>query len=331
MPAANSSRQGFVRPWTNFPAGLLVCCALLGGPLWSTSILTGQEPAKQAVEKQAVEKQAVEKQAHKSQAVDVGQKVFSIGHSFHVFMPNILADIARAAGRKDHMHLGTSGIGGSRVIQHWEVADDKFKAKALLTAGKVEVLTIAPIYLPDPGIENFATLAVEHRPDIRITLQQNWLPFDRYTPPALRSPGKVDHNAVDLAELSKQHDQYLADLETHAAELNKKLGRDAIVVVPVGQAVMLLRKKIAAGEAPGLKQQNDLFTDDIGHAKPPLQALVGYVHFATTYRQSPMGLPTPAVLGAGKNEAYSPELVRLLQEIAWQAVTEAKLSGVAAK
>ncbi len=81
---------------------------------------------------------------------------------------------------------------------------------------------------------------------------------------------------------------------------------------------------------PGLKTQGDLFTDDIGHAKPPLQALVAYVHYAVTYRRSPVGLPTPAVPGAGKNDAYSPELVKLLQEFAWQAATEHPLSGVTA-
>lgn len=311
-----SARIVAVRWWLVM-LGVLPC-----GPLFSPSILTGQErPA-------AETKSATDT---KAEAVEKGQKTYSIGHSFHVFMPGILGDVARSAGIKDHMHLATSGIGGSRVIQHWDLADDKFKAKAMLGAGKVDLLTIAPIYLPDPGIENFATLAVEHRPDIRIILQQNWLPYDRYTPPALRNLGKVDHNAVDLDDLAKQHDQYLADLETHAAELNKKLGKEAIVVAPVGQAVMLLRKKIVKGEVPGLKTQGELFTDDIGHARPPLQALVGYVHFATAYRRSPVGLPTPAVLGGGKNEAYGPELVKALQEIAWQAVTEAKLSGVTAK
>jgi len=54
----------------------------------------------------------------KSGKITEGQRVFSCGHSFHVFVPGILADIAKTAGIKDHQQLGLSSIGGSRVIQH---------------------------------------------------------------------------------------------------------------------------------------------------------------------------------------------------------------------
>ena len=60
--------------------------------------------------------------------------------------------MAKDAGIGDHVQVGLSSIGGSRVIQHWDVADDKFKSKASLEAGKVDVLTLAPIFLPDEGI-----------------------------------------------------------------------------------------------------------------------------------------------------------------------------------
>ena len=35
-------------------------------------------------------------------ATPKGQRVYSIGHSFHVFMPAILAQIAKSAGIEDH-------------------------------------------------------------------------------------------------------------------------------------------------------------------------------------------------------------------------------------
>jgi hypothetical protein len=96
-----------------------------------------------------------------------GQKVFTCGHSFHYFMPPLLAEMAKAGEIKGHEQVGQSSIGGSRIIQHWDVADEKNKAKELLKAGKVDVLTLSPIHLPDPGIENFAKLAVENNPNIR--------------------------------------------------------------------------------------------------------------------------------------------------------------------
>lgn len=264
------------------------------------------------------------------QAPPKGLRVFSCGHSFHVFMPAILTDLAKSAGIKDHQPLGLSGIGGSRVIQHWDVPEEKNRAKEALRSGKVDVLTLSPIHLPDDGIEKFARLALEHNPQVRVTVQEFWLPFDLYDPTFKMRPAKVDHNAPTIAELRKLHEPYFKGMDEHVRALNRKLGKDVLVVVPVGQAVLALREKILAGEAPGLKAQSDLFTDAIGHATPPLQALVAYCHFAVIYGRSPVGLPAPAVLARAKTPDPEGKLNRLLQELAWEAVTRHPLSGVSA-
>lgn len=259
--------------------------------------------------------------------VDRGQRVFTCGHSFHVFVPGILADMAKGAGIRDHKIVGLSSIGGSRVVQHWDVADEKNKAKEALRAGKVDVLTLSPILLPDEGIERFAKLAVEHNPKVRVTVQEFWLPFDLYDGHTKR-PKTVDHDAPAAAELKKEHEPYFKSMDEHVRDLNKKLGKEVLFVVPVGQAVIALREKIIGGEAPGLKKQSDLFTDAIGHPKPPLQALVAYCHFAVIYRRTPVGLPVPAVLAGSDN---AEKLNRLLQDLAWNAVTHHPLSGVKAR
>jgi hypothetical protein len=111
--------------------------------------------------------------------------------------------------------------------------------------------------------------------------------------------------------------------------LNKKLGKETLFIVPVGQAVIALREKIIAGEAPGLNKQDDLFFDAIGHGKAPLQALAVYCHFAVIYQRSPVGLPVPAVM-AKTNNKDNEKLNRLLQELAWDAVIHHPLSGVKA-
>lgn len=258
-----------------------------------------------------------------------GQKIFSCGHSFHVFVPQVLADLAKAVEIKGHEQIGLSRIGGSRVIQHWEVADDKFNSKEALKSGKVDVLTLSPIHLPDEGIENFTRLALEHNPNVRITVQEFWLPFDTYdvTFPK-RSPKTVDHNAPTGEQLWKLHEPYFASMDEHVSALNKKFGKQSVYVVPVGQAVIALREKIIAGEAPGLKTQEDLFTDPIGHVKAPIMALNGYCHYAVIYRSTPVGLPVPAVLKTGKFGEDEEKLNALLQELAWDAVTRHPLSGV---
>jgi len=55
----------------------------------------------------------------------------------------------------------------------------------------------------------------------------------------------------------------------------------------------------------------------------------GDCYFATIYQRSPVGLPIPSDLA--KVKLSEPEkLNRLLQELAWQAVTEHPQSGVKA-
>ena len=258
--------------------------------------------------------------------VDRGQRVLSAGHSFHVFMPGILKDLAQAAAIKDHVQVDLQSIGGSRVLQHWELADEKNKAKAALKTGKVDVFTLSPIYLPDEGIANFTQLALEHNPEIRVTVQEFWLPYDLYDP-SRKKADKPDRNAMTGEELRKRHEPYFTGMDDHVRELNRKHGKSVVCVVPVGQAVIRLREKIIAGEAPGLATQEELFTDAIGHVHAPVQALNAYCHFAVIYRRSPVGLPLPGVLAKAKL-ADGDKLNRLLQELAWEAAVGHALSGV---
>jgi hypothetical protein len=261
-----------------------------------------------------------------------GQRVYSIGHSFHVFMPGILAQIAKSAGIADHKQVGLSSIGGSYVSQHWNAPDDKFKAKATLESGNLDVLTMAPLFLPDDGIDNFVKLAAEKSPNLRILIQEFWLPFDVNTNFRKEKVKPPDRTAYDAKKLQEEHDKYFASIDEKVKELNKQYGgKPKIFVAPVGQAVLALRKKIADGSAPGLTKQMDLFTDAIGHARPPLAVLVGYCYYAQIYGRSPVGLPVPPALKGIANEETTASLNRVLQEIAWKTVTEHPLSGVKAK
>lgn len=255
-----------------------------------------------------------------------GQRVFSAGHSFHMFMPKMLAELATSAGIKDHQQAGVSSIGGSYVFQHWNVADDKNTLKKALRGGQVDVLTLSPIYLPDDGIENFAKLGFEHRPDIRVTIQEFWLPFDVFDVNyKKKKPEPVDRNARTVAELRSINEPYYKSMDDHARALNEKFGKAVVFVVPVGQASLALRAKIIAGEAPGLKQQNDLFTDAIGHATAPLQWLTAYCHFVVIYRRTPVGLPCPQAI---RQHPGGEALNSLLQQLAWDAVKAHPLSGL---
>jgi hypothetical protein len=259
-----------------------------------------------------------------AEPITQGQRMLTCGHSFHVFVPGIVADLCQKAEVPGHVQIGLSSIGGSRVIQHWDKAD---KVKEALESGKVDVLTLSPIFLPDPGIENFATLALKHNKDIRVLVQPIWLRWDIYEPTTKR-PEKVDHNAISGEELRKRHAVYFQEMDELIRGLNKKLGQTVLFIVPAPQAVIALREKIIAGQAPGLKMQSDLFTDATGHGTPPLRTLVAYCNYAVIYRRSPVGLPVPEDLKRAKLGDQEDKLNRLLQELAWEAVTKHPLSGV---
>ena len=279
--------------------------------LWSTALWSAAQDQKEKL----------------AEPISKGQRVFTCGHSFHVWVPGIVTDLCKKADTQGHTQVGVSSIGGSRIIQHWDKPDDKNNAKDALKTGKVDVLTLSPIFLPDAGIENFTKLALEHNPDIRIVVQPIWLRND-IDESTMKRPAKVDHNAITGEELRQRHATYFKDMDQHIRDLNKKHGKTVLFVAPAPQAIIALREKIIAEQAPGLKAQADLFTDDLGHGKAPLQALVGYCNYAVIYRRSPVGLPVPSVLKGAKLGDQEEKLNRLLQELAWEAVIQHPLSGV---
>ena len=267
------------------------------------------------------------KNEKRAEPITKGERVFTCGHSFHVWVPAIVTDLCKKAKIPDHVQIGVSSIGGSRVIQHWDIAEEKNKAKTALKTGKVDVLTLAPIFLPDAGIENFTKLALEHNKDIRILVQPIWLRWDIYEPTTKR-PAKIDHNAITGEELRKRHAVYFEEMDQSIRDLNKKQGKTVLFIVPAPQAVIALREKIIEGKAPGLKTQEALFTDALGHGTAPLKTLVAYCNYAVMYRRSPVGLPVPEILKQAKLGDQEEKLNRLLQELAWEAVTHHPLSGV---
>ena len=269
--------------------------------------------------------------------IDRGQRIFTCGHSFHFWVPGLLAEMARAAGIVGHQTIGTSAIGGSRAIQHWDVPEEQNKAKQALRAGTVDVLTLSCMSGPDEGIGAFAKFAVAHNPHIRITLQELWLPEDRFPFDPLNRTRKSNQQFNDstLADLRKPHAAYFKSMEDCVRALNRELGRQTVFIVPDAQATLALRARIVAGTAPGIGEQADLFADPWGHPRPPLQLLAAYCHFAVIYRRNPLGLPLPSpdVFSQSwpeKRPWRTDELNRLLQELAWDAVCQHPLSGVRA-
>jgi hypothetical protein len=279
-----------------------------------------------------------------STPITKGQRIYASHHSYFLPIPAILQEVAKNGGYPDQQIVGTDYIGGSKSLQHWNLPDDKNKAKDALKSGNVDVLILTPVYLPDDGIEKFAEYGLQFNPNFRETVMEFWIPFDAYNPtiydknykpipgepPLTPKPAKVDHNAATGPELEKMHQYYFDTMNALISGLNQKFGKQVIDVVPVGQAVIALREKIIAGQAPGIPNQEALFRDQLGHPQVPIQLLEAYEHFAVIYRKSPVGLPVPSELAKDKQipaEDDAP-LNTLLQNLAWDAVTHHPLSGV---
>jgi hypothetical protein len=259
-----------------------------------------------------------------------GQRVLTAGHSFHVFVADLLPDLARLAGIAGHATVGRQFLGGSRVIQHWDQPDHANEAKRGLRTGRVDVLTLSPTFHPDEGIDRFVRLGLAHNADLRVTVQASWVPFDGLIPRSLR-PGKAGREALTGHDLRGLHAPYFQSLDEEVESLNRVYGKPVLSVVRVGQALIALRERVQAGRAATLRSQEDLFVDELGHPSVLLQLLAAYAHFAVIYRRSPVGLPMPAVLKRCGDPRWGEELNRLLQELAWAAVLDHPLSGVLEK
>jgi hypothetical protein len=248
-------------------------------------------------------------------------RVFYTGHSFHMFVPERVAKMAKAAEIMEYATAGQQGLGGSRVEQHWTLPDDRNQAKKALQAGMIDVFTMAPnVKMPDAGIDRFAALALEHNPKIRLLVQESWVPWDYLEK---RIGDNAQRDETDLARLRADQQKWREQMEEQVTAINEQAGREAATIVPAGEAVVRLRELVAAGKAPGVMKQSELFTDPIGHGKGPILVLTAYCNFACISGRSPVGLKVNEP-GVGE------ELNELLQRLAWETVTAYPLSGVKA-
>jgi hypothetical protein len=103
-----------------------------------------------------------------------GMRVFYASHSLMWDMPPVLTEAAEAYGIEGHTVLGIQRLGVSRTSQHWNLPDNQNQAKQALKAGNVDAFVMSPIGMPDPGIDNFVKLGLEHNPNAKFYIQVSW-------------------------------------------------------------------------------------------------------------------------------------------------------------
>jgi hypothetical protein len=186
--------------------------------------------------------------------------------------------------------------------------------------------------MPDTGVDGFVKLGILNNPHMRFFVQNNWAGFNQDGQKA-RQPmmGPVHPwDATTEEQLKTLNTVCEKAFEDQVKQINEQIGHPVIFIIPTSQANSTLRAQIIRKEFPGLEKQSQLFLDNIGHPTPPLVTLNAYLHFATIYGRSPVGLPMPAILKKANNPKWDDNFNKALQQLAWNTVINYPLSGVKA-
>jgi hypothetical protein len=313
---------------------------IIGIALLASLALSPWQPAKStgsawaaALEPSVATQPALIQAAKGEDAIPAGQRLYYASHSLMWEVPTPLAEAAKAFGIKDHVLVGIQSMGFSRTQQQW---DQGTQAKQALQTGKVDDFVMSPMDMPDTGVENFVMLGLKSNPNMRFFVQNNWAGFNNDGQKAQQSmmlmmSGKLKQwdqtTEEDLKTLNTECEKAF---ETQVKQINEKVGHPVIFIIPTSQANTELRARIIRKEFPGLDKQSQLFGDQIGHPTAPLVALNVYLHFATIYGRSPVGLPIPSILKRVTNAKWDENFNKALQELAWKTVIAYPYSGVKA-
>ena len=266
-------------------------------------------------------------------AIPAGQHMFYASHSLMWDVPAPFAEMVKAYGITNHT-LGIQQMGFSRTQQFWDQPEAQSQAKQALKTGNLDDFVMSPMDMPDKGVEEFVKLGILNNPHMRFFVQNNWAGFNNDGQKAQQSmqlmmTGRLKQwdqtTEEDLKTLNTECEKAF---ETQVKQINEQIGHRVLFIIPTSQANTELRARIIRKEFPGLDKQSDLFLDQIGHPKPPLVALNVYLHFATIYGRSPVGLPIPTILKRANNPKWDDNFNKALQELAWKTVTSYPLSGV---
>jgi len=265
-------------------------------------------------------------------AIPAGQNMFYASHSLMWDDPAPLAEMVKAYGITNHA-LSIQQMGFSRTQQFWDQTEAQSKAKQALKAGNFDDFVMSPMDMPDSGVDNFVKLGLLNNPHMRFFVQNNWAGFNQDGQKArqsMMSGQRVDWNATTEEQLKTLNTECEKAFEAQVNQINEQVGHPVLFIIPTSQGNSALRAMIIRNEFPGLEKQSQLFLDFIGHPTPPLVAFNTYLHFATIYGRSPVGLPMPTVLKRANNPKWDDKFNQALQELAWKTVINYPLSGVKA-
>ena len=258
--------------------------------------------------------------------------VFHIGHSLvNQDMPAMLAQLA-GDGHRYEFQIGW----GTTLKAHWgdkpvrgldiENAPARHRnAREAVASGEYDAIVLTEMVEIRDALNHhdsvqyltsFAEEAMTSRDDVRLYLYETWHRLD--DPEGWRKRLDLDWSRYWEGALLEP--------------VLKRLPEGArIYIIPAGRALAALSRELELrGSVGGVSSTSDIFQDQI-HLNDLGNYFVAVVHFAVLYGRSPIGLPHALVRGDGSiaNEP-TPELARLMQQVAWKVVQSIALTGVQA-
>lgn len=264
-------------------------------------------------------------------------KVYHLGHSLvGRDMPALATALAGPLGGQDHaVQLGW----GASLMQHWqgdaavpgfdrENAHPHFRpVRQALETGWADVLVLTEMVELRDAIRwhhsahylaQWALLARQARPDLRIYLYESW---HQLTDPE----GWLERIDRDLPELWEQQ------------ILRRALavpGVGPIHLIPGGQAMAAVARAAEAGQVPGVTSREQLFARDDAGALDPIHfsdlgaLVVALTHVAVIHQRLPEPAPAPLTAADGRPIDVAPDTLAALHRIVAATIRRFPQTGV---
>lgn len=250
---------------------------------------------------------------------------YHLGHS--LVGRDMPAMLAQLAGHRYHSQLGW----GASLGDHWSGNVNGFQEEnahpahrpvrealasgdygAFVLTEMVELRDAIRYHSSADRLADWARLARQARPDVRIYLYETW---HRLNDPA-GWLNRIDADLINLWEAKVLRPAMSQD------------GIGTIYVIPSGQVMAATVRAAEAGKLPGIADRTAFFTDDI-HLTDLGNWLIAMTHFAALYHHTPVGLPAQLNRADGSlATAPNADAARAMQELVWQVVTSYPSAGV---
>ena len=273
-------------------------------------------------------------------------RIVGTGHSFTAGGYRTLPSITRAAGFEQPfcLHNG-SGRTGS-VSYKWEQENGIFKfdgkpVPKLLSAisnAEWEAMIWGPYTADRPKFyTSWIDFCEKYNPGMKYFLIDAWPTLGQVQNQFKRRGNPESESFFTdevFDELNGAANKRFAELVNAVRETT-----DKVYILPTNAAMTEAAKRFNRGELPGVQglfkviggKEFSIWRDQRGHLGPGFERLEGYVFYATIYGKSPELISEPIKFSSwSSNPSFlSDELDKIFREIAWKAVVEHPLSGVA--